>query len=143
MAYSDKGSEITQKLVDIIDQSKALLGIHAVYFGDQNLIPDFPSVVCESFVKDRVLAESGFHYHLTIQAGIIIYHGKIQASEITKKETEELAEDVESLVMQDNTLNGLIIHGFVSRIQPGVSIKNEVMLRASRLTYEAESKRNA
>lgn len=142
MPYTELGTIITQRLYDIIDSNKATLGVFAVYYGDQTLIPDFPSVVCESFAKDRVLVESGFKYHLTLRTGIIVYHGKIQASEVTKKETEELAEVIEALVMEDNTLGGTIVHGYVSRIEPGVAIKNEIMLRASRLTYEAESRKN-
>lgn len=139
--YTDKGTDVTSRLRDIIDAAKEVLGVYAVYYGDQNLIPDFPSVVCESMPKDRILAESGFKYHLTLRTGVIIYHGKIQASEITKLETETLAEDIEDLIMADNTLGGMIVHGYVSRIEPGLSIKNEVMLRASRLTYEAESRK--
>lgn len=140
MAETDSSVAVTQKIVDILDGQKVALGIAAVYFGDRTLIPEFPSVVCESGVKERDLVATK-QYGLILRTDVYIYHGKIQSDEANRKETEQFAEAVEAVLLQNATLDGLVIYGFVESMATGRIVKASAMIRATRLVFRAVSRK--
>lgn len=143
MTYSHSIPEITQRIVDLLNEQKDVLGIKRVYYGDQDKIEAYPSVGVESFPKARSLAAQGAGLHkfqIDLSCGIYIYHGMLQASYTTKKETDEFAELVEDMIHSDFTLGGLVIFGFVTRVEPGVALKSDVMVKTTRLTWEGQSR---
>lgn len=137
---TDDSVVITQKILDILTDAKGNLGVAATYYGDEiELIPKFPAIAVESWPKERKL--SGTHqFQTTFRVGIMIHHGKIQPAEINKKETEELARAIELELMKHKRLDGLVAFGYVTRVEPGVSVKRSVMLQTTRLTWEGLSK---
>lgn len=139
MAETDSSVAVTEKVHGLLSFRKAELGIAEVYYGDQTLIPVFPAVVLESYPKDRTIRVT-HKFDLTIRVGITIYHDKVQSTTVTKKEAEELAEAVEAVLQEDMTMGGLVLFGFVTRVEPGVAIRQREMIRASRLTWEGRSK---
>jgi hypothetical protein len=71
---------------------------------------------------------------------MMLEHGKIQSTEINKKESEELSELVEAKLHEDLTLGGLVIFGYISSIDPGVRLRESEMIRATRLTWDGLSR---
>lgn len=145
MAHTKDSTVVTQAIIDLLQvpATKAALGVKEVYYGAQELIPDYPAVEVESFPKERTLSTERAtlrQFHITIRVGIMVLFGKVQSSEINKKEAESLIERIENKLHEDFTLGGLVIAGFVTRVEPGVIPRQGVMLRASRLVWEARSR---
>jgi len=139
MAVSASSVEVTEKIKDILEGAKTRLGLQGVYYGDTDLIPKFPSATVESGAKGRTI--TGVHkFELNLITNIFIYHGKLQGASITRKETEEFAELVETELHRNKTLDGLIIFGFVASMDPGVVVKSSVMLRTTRLIWQGISR---
>lgn len=140
-----KSTEQTQYLLTALDLGLVQTShdFARAYYGDQRLIPHFPAICCESVDKDRDLGPhaSSHKWSITLRTHIIIYHEKIQSSQLTKKEDELLAEIVEDYLHTDLTLGNNIIFGYVTRVRPGVAVApDRVMLRATRLEYEGKSR---
>ncbi len=142
MPNTDDSVVITQKILDLLTAAKGELGIRKLYYGDQeDLIPEFPAVAVESFPKDRSLA--GTHrFEIKLRVGIAIHFGKIQSVQKTKKETEEFAQAIEAILHADKQMDGLVIYGFVTRVEPGISVKRSGMLQTTRMTWEGISRVN-
>lgn len=137
MALTDSSVAVTLAIKDLLDGQA---GLAAVHYGDTNLFPEFPVATVESGPKSRPLPDSSTRrFRVELTTFVTILHGKIQSADETKQETEEFAEEVEKILHQDYTLGGLVIFGAVTRMDPGVSIKPSVMLRSTRLTWEAYS----
>jgi hypothetical protein len=139
-----KQTDVTQRIVDILDEFKNDLGIANVYYGRQEIIPEFPAVQVDATNKRRTLAGPGstHRFSLNFSIGILIEHGKMQPSTITKQDVEIMAERVESKLHEDFYLGGLVIFGWVASIDYGVTIRNSVMYRATRLGWEGLSREN-
>jgi len=102
-------------------------------------VPEFPAVMLESGLKSRSIA--GTHrFDVTLTVTMLLIHGKLQSSTITKEETERLAESIEDVLHEDHTLNGRVVFGYVTSILPGTTRITDVMYRATRIVWEALSK---
>jgi hypothetical protein len=136
--------EVTQRVYDVLSDAKDELGIAAVYYGMQELIPEFPAISVESGRKQRQLAErSGGSTHkwaITFTVSLMVEHGKLQSSTTTRKETEQLAELIETKLHEDLKLGGLVIFGFVTSIDSGVTRRKDIMIRATRIIWEGVSR---
>jgi len=130
---------VTQMIVDKLTDAADELGLANVYYGLQELIPEYPAVCIESFPKRR--ASYGTHsFNVELAVGLLVYHGKIQSSTVTKKECEVMAERIQDKLHEDFYLGGLVLFGYVTRVDPGVSRVQEVMIRSTRIIWEATSK---
>jgi len=116
------------------------LGLAKVYYGQQRLMPDFPSVCVESLPKVRAWTGAGHRFEVKLRVGLLVYCTKIQSSIITKKQSEEIAEAIEDVLHEDFTLDNLVLHGMVTRIDYGVSRVEDVMIRSVRMQWEAMSR---
>jgi hypothetical protein len=130
---------ITQRIVDILTESADELAIKGVFYGYQQLIPEFPAISVESGRKARG-GNSTHRFEITFSVLMMLEHGKIQSTEINKKESEELSELVEAKLHEDLTLGGLVIFGYVASIDPGVRFRESEMIRATRLTWNGLSR---
>lgn len=129
---------IVRYQVDLLRAHQAELGLKEVYYGDQEKIPDFPSVGVEGFPKQRRII--GTHqFEVTLRTGIYLYHGALQASYTTKEEADLLVEAIEDTLHADYTLDGLVVFGYVTRTAPGFAMK-DVMVRTVRLEWESTSR---
>ncbi len=137
----------TDSLIDVADQLKILLeqyqttlGIADVYYGDQVLVPRTPTVCVEPLEKVRELAGVSDRTENTIQVGIMIYHGQVTSSQITRRECDVFAEQVEKVLHLDRQLGGLLIYGFCNRLESGYAERNGALMFSSRLTYQGLTK---
>lgn len=116
-----------------------------VYYGDQDRIPRTPSVCVEPGNKDRALAGAPNMTQNEFTVYILIYHNRAQDIQLTRRETDQLAYDIELYIHQDLQLkNGgstpNVIHGFVTANESGYATKNGTLYRAARLTYHGMNK---
>lgn len=139
MAYTKSIPVITQKVHDIIVANSVPLGLRAVYYGMQNLVPETPSVMVEGGRKSRDI-DTTRQFRIGLSVNIVVYHGKIQSKELNQKETEILADQIEDVLNANKNMDGLVVHGFVSRADPGVATANGVLFRSSRLMWEGISR---
>lgn len=130
---------VTQAIIDLLVLHSPDLGLLEVHYGDQQILSKYPCAVVETYPKSRDLATTR-QLDVTIRTGITIYYGKLQSTEITKKDTEAIAELVEDLLHNDPQLGGLVVFGYVSRTEPGVSVRQGAMIRATRLVWEGRSR---
>lgn len=141
MANTKRVDEIVQKLVDILDGAKDTFTpkVQAVYYGDQDKVPAYPAIAVSGGQKRRdIIALHKFE--VVLRATIFVYHGEVQSSEITNKQVDVLSEQVEDLLHGNLTMDGLVVNGFITRNDPGVSLRSDVMIRTSRMLWEAKSR---
>lgn len=140
MALTDDPSLINQKIIDLLDAEKEDLGLVKIYYGDQGQIPEYPAACVEWLSTNRIIRETG-KPEAEIRNGIIIYFGKIQSSEINIKESQEIAQLVTVEMHRHRTLDGLVVHGFVERADPGVALNSAgEFVKATRLTWYSRTK---
>jgi hypothetical protein len=135
---------LTELLIDKIAGNAANFIIpfteEDVYYGDQDRIPRTPSVCLEPGDKNRELEGSPNMTKNQFQIYILIYHNKAQDIQLTRKECDQLAYDIEQYIHQDLQLkNGgttpNVIHGFIRANESGYTFKQGTLYRTARLTY--------
>jgi len=132
--------EVTTRIHDMLTERMEELGLVKVYYGQQRMMPDFPSACVESLPKERAWNGAGHRFEVKLRVGILVYCTKIQSSTITKKESEIIAEAIEDVLHEDFTLDNLVLHGMVTRIDYGVSRVEDIMIRSVRIQWEAMSR---
>jgi hypothetical protein len=129
-------SVMTQALVNVLEEHQQEIGLKRVYYGDQSMVPDFPSVGVETAPLDRLWDKSSTHkFEINLRCDLYLYVGRVQSSELTKQEVDALTQRVEDAVHIDFTVGGLVIFGYIERIEPGVSMKSDVMVQTTRLSW--------
>lgn len=139
MPLATKPSVVTQAIVDVLETNKVALGLAEIYYGPQGLIPEFPAAEVSSLPMTREI-KNIHQYQLTLRSSVLILFGKIQAVETNTKGSEEKAEAVQDQLHLDNTLDGNVLFGYITRIEPGVAIRKATPLRATRLIFEGISR---
>ena len=139
--YLHSAPALTQKIRDILEFNKEVLGVQRIYYGQQDLIPDYPAIVVESGTKDRGLIDgSTRRFEIILRCTIFVYIGKVQSSEVTEAEAEQLAEQVEDVLHTDMTIGNSVVFGYVTQSTPGVALRQQTMIRTIRLTWEGQSR---
>lgn len=151
MTHAKMPSEVAQRIYDLLVASKvALYGADAMlFYGDQNKIPVSPTICVEAGTVDRPLVgamgpqgrvENAFTTY------ILIYHGRIQDVQVTKKEAEAYAEATAAfldnnprLVLGDGP-DGKLIHGYCKTIDHGYANRNGTLMYGSRITHTGKTK---
>lgn len=141
--HTDKHTEVTQRILDLLTQNKTELGITDLYYGGpQDLAPNYPCVFVESGPKTRIRSSTQ-RFSVLFTVLILLQHGRVdQLSEQNKAEVEQLVERIEDFIHQDYTLENLIMFGFITRVEPGITTYEGVKIRASRITWQGEARRN-
>lgn len=140
-------STLTASLVDAADAIKDklvtnmnVLGLKNIYYGDDDFAPAYPFAGVAPQPKDRDFATTS-QFDVKLRTAITLYFGKLQMPEVNSREADILAENVEALLHSDFKLGGLVIFGFVSRVEPGVArTARGIVLKATRLLWEAHSR---
>jgi hypothetical protein len=111
-----------------------------VFYGDQDRIPRTPAVCVEPGEKNRELDGAPNMTRNTMDIFVLIYHNKMQEQQLTRLETDKLAEEIERRIHQNLQLGGIIIHGFCVSNESGYTYKKDTLYRTARLTFRATSK---
>ena len=147
--YPGNIAVIAQLLVDKISGHAASFVIPFtsadVYYGDQNIIPRTPTVCVEPDNKQRRLAGVPNMTENDFTIFILVYINKVQELQVSRKQADNLAYDIEQYIHQDLELkNGgstpNLIHGYVISSESGFVFKQGTLYRSARLTYHGLSK---
>jgi hypothetical protein len=130
-------SEVTLAIKDLLQDNQQMLGLNGIYYGDQERIPTTPAVAVEAGPYTAELMPSRVRHNFSVF--LLIYHSKLQDGQTTKLECDQFAERVRDLLHGHRTLDGLVIHGFVSAMDPGYALRAGALLRANRVTWDAIS----
>lgn len=140
MPFLTSAPAVTDLIHGVLETNKVALGLRGVWYSDQRLVPDYPAAMVQTLTKSRTYRALR-QYELGFGVAITLLVGKVDSSEVNVKDTELLAEAVEDLLHTDKQFGGAVYDSFVSRIEPGrFLMPNSVMVKASRLTWVAESR---
>lgn len=114
-------AEVVGYIAAAIDAEKATLGISRVFFGEQTLVPEYPSVSVVPGPMDRTLHATR-QFMLVFNIEIRIYHGNLKMSVSQRSDADmALARAVTVLLHDDPTLGGnLDLPGFVTSEDGGI-----------------------
>lgn len=143
--HTDLSTVLAQALKDKIELNKVALGLDTVLFGQQSNVPGGKAAVVYCGTKRRPLAGvagPGGRSDNFMEVIIDVHYSVYNPEEEGRLAAEKLAESVETLLHQDTTAGGIIIHGWVNEWTPGVVFKDNSMYRSVRLLYVGRSKTN-
>lgn len=142
MANTHRLSVVSEALKSKFDSNRAMFGLEDVWYGDQMLVPRTPAISIEPGNKSRELQPLGLNSINTLIVYVLVYLGKVQEVQKNRLEVDKLSEDIEDFLHQDKQLGGLVIHGFVAAIDPGLAPRptRDNLLRVDRITWQATSK---
>jgi hypothetical protein len=142
-------SEVGQRLLLLLQDNRVtLLGVDSqILYGDQNRVGVTPTVCVESGATGRTLAGVPRRTENSLQVFVILYWAKVQDNQVDKLAAEQCAEGIVRYLDTLPTLEragdgGIVIHGFVSDVDPGYSFKNQgrTLMHAVRLTWTGKTK---
>lgn len=125
--------DITQAVVDLLEANQSL-GLKKVWYGDQDRIPFTPCAAVESGGTESAVTATGFWTAHEVTIYVMVYFAKITSQSELKKEADQYAELVRNAIHTNKSLNGLVIHGNVMTMEPGIARRAGAKLRATRLT---------
>jgi hypothetical protein len=111
-----------------------------IYYGDQEKFPRSPSICVDPGNRARQLQGVSYRTDNNFTIYILVYHAKLQDNELTRKESQQISEAIETLLHSDPQLGGNVIHGFCSLNESGYVYRQNTMYRTNRITFEPYSK---
>jgi len=144
-------SEVAQRILALLNDSAVTLfgNDYQVLYGDQSRIGITPTVCVEAGGTGRDLAGVPSRVENIHVCYIIIYWAKVDSNQQTKLDSERCGEAVVALLDQNLTLErngdgGIVIHGFVTSIEPGYRARGQQnasnLYYAVRLTWTGKTK---
>lgn len=131
--------DVADKMYQMALDAKEELLLEDVWYGPQVLIPRYPCLIVEPRPKKRTL--SGTHrWEVTFMINLLLYHGKVQTVDVTRRDNQEAAVLIENFYHADPTLGGIVIFGFINQLEPGIVSRGDVMVTATRLTWQGTSR---
>lgn len=135
--------EAIQAIIESVKE-EVTPAIADIWYGDQQQLPRTPTVCIVADGKRRELSGAPRRMMNTLTCYVVVYHSKIQDVQMNSKESDKLAEQLETAIHADPTLGGLVIHCYVTQVDAGQSTKyvntTATMYRSTRLTVEGISK---
>lgn len=134
-------SDVGEALFDLYVAHKSDLGLAQVFYGDQAFIPDVPTLCVEPLSVDRAIAGAGLGTNVENQFNcfLMVYHGSLESVQQNRKDADRLAKAIETVAHENLRLGGIIIHGYITKVESGQASRNEIFA-VTRLTWEALSK---
>lgn len=143
MTHTDRGVEVAKAIQAIVELNKSILGLDSVYYGIQRNVPDGLSVAVTPSRKINELVGvqgPGGRVDRSFFTLITLNNSHV-GDEATERElVDNLAEELEDILHDDTTLGGIVIHGFITDIENGVSFRDNSMFRTVQLTHRARTR---
>jgi hypothetical protein len=144
MPHTDDDTVLAQAIFDLLDANKSALNLDLVMYGFQVLIPTSTAAVVMARGNTKALAGvqgPGGRTLNNLMIGIDVHRSKVGNEDTERKVVDSTANDIISLVHNDTTVGGLIIHGFFDRTDRGdTSFMNGSMFRTVVLSFTGITK---
>ena len=143
---TDDLTAVSEHIYELLLAAKDDLGLSAVYDGDQRLIGTTPVATVEAGSKVRELIGVPTQTRVDMTVYVMLYVGKITDTQQNYRDVLALAQLVEDLIHSDKdpvtqyALQGLLVFGMVTTIEPGFAQRGNTVYRTARLTFEGFSK---
>ena len=113
-----------------------------VTYGDQDKIPRTPFLCVESGPKTRTIDGKGASGRTenNFTVFIMCYISNIRSVQENREDADLFAEQIEALLHSDVQLGGIVIHGFVTSIEPGYATRSGALMRVARITWQGLTK---
>lgn len=131
---------VSRYLYNWLDTDKNALGIRAVWYDIDSLVPTTPAIFIEPQNKRRIISNTGHMVENTFQVSIVLLHSRMASKSETNEESLQLAEAIEAHLHTDKTLGGNIIHSYINSVEQGSVALQKVLLRATALSWQGMSK---
>lgn len=150
MPMSAKGSLLTERLISLLTDNAAELGLEAIYYGDQEYVPKVPAACVEPAQVSRQLQEVTLRTDNTFTISVILYYADIQGTQDAQRGADMFAEKIIDVINTDGIterwggtqFGGLVLYGYVSDTEYGYIVKQNKLLRANRLLVTGKSLTN-
>jgi hypothetical protein len=150
MPFTVKPSVLAQYFIDFFDTRRNTYGLKDVFYGDQEYIPESPTVCVEPVVLTRELVGVPHRMDNDFGVGVLCYAADPMGNQAAQRDADSLAEsiahDIDIDGLPDSSggtrFGGLVVHGFVSEYRYGYVVKRNKLMRANRLIVSAMNKTN-
>lgn len=110
-------------IVQRLDDHKAELGLRYIAIHDEELIPEYPAILCQIDNTMRMHHATGL-FKIEFHLDLWIFHAQMTLSKAARSAQDiELATNIRKLLHEDRTLGGHIIFGFVDGEFPGITAR--------------------
>ncbi len=141
MAHVSRLSEVGTALnAHVIAAPTNELDVRAVWYNVSSSVPETPAVLIEPQAKESDLYETGHYVINNFTVHFTVLHSRLDSEGVTNQECLALAEDLETLLHKNRTLNDTLVHSMVSSIELGLATRQKVTLRAARLVWQGFSR---
>lgn len=140
MAHSDKVSVIGPMVEAYIKSRGNELGLRDVWYGDDDHIPETPAVLVTPGPKNREISATSHVTMTTFNFSLTLFHSRFTDPRITRQECDEKAEQLEEILHENRYLDGNLLHSYVSSMEFGVASRGNVLMKATRLSWVANSR---
>jgi hypothetical protein len=140
MTQTDKLTEVGKRLKRLLDDNRTELGLTAIYYGDQNLIPKVPALCLEPVQKERELTATQMQSTNTFTIAFMVYHSILGSIQDARLKADEFAETIEAFLHSNKSLDGMLIHSHCTSVESGYAQRGNTIMVTSRLTWQGLSK---
>lgn len=139
MELSNSLVALTDYIIKMLQDNAEALGLQDVTYGDQQRIHVTPLACVEPDTKATNLKGAPRLVDRMFTIYIFLYHAAVASPQVNRREADVTAEAVETLLNSDPNMGGLMIHSLVEVLESGYVKRNDVLYRASRITFRAKS----
>lgn len=147
-ALSDSTLEVAERFFEILDLSKAELGVQDVWFGDQQLVPRVPALCVEPGTERRQIQGVPDMTLMQIETGLYLYHSKVdRTQQLARRECNTFAQRIKNFLhvnhlrlYSEDGLRQLTIHGFCTELDPGYSYRQGSLFNAVQMIWTSTTK---
>lgn len=136
MRTTDDYYTVAKSMLALLEARAPELGLEKVWYGDQQRVSEFPSAAVEPAPTEYSRYGTGHQYAIQFNLAIMVYYAQVVSEEELKEESDAFAMRVMRAVNSDRNLDGLIVHGNVTRVEPGLARRSGAKFRATRIFWE-------
>lgn len=155
-AMTDDVGVISDRIFDILRDGPTMagLGLSSVWYGDQTLVPDTPSLCVEPGVVRSPLAGVPAQVENTLDVILLLYHSRLSpltagtdgGQQAERRAAIQFAYNIRNYLHQNHlqlfNVSGdrITVHSWVTELDPGYAYRNNSMYNAVRMTWQSITK---
>ncbi len=128
-------SDVVSQIITTLQANQEMLGILDVYYGDQDQVPRTPAVCVEPAELTRPTISPTLYVENHFTVHILIYVSSLEGKQELRKFTDKLSESISEVLHADTTLNGLVLLGYIQKVEAGYNVKQGKMMWATRCEW--------